>query len=744
MARAEHNSPPEVPEHTLLRQIGQGAYGEVWLARNALGTYRAAKIIYRSHFDHERPYERELRAIHEVEPFTRQHDGLVDILQVGEREDYFYYIMELADDIGEESELNPETYQPRTLTMELYERERLPVESACAMGVTIAKALAFLHENNLVHRDVKLSNIIYVNGRVKLADVGLVTRSDASFSLVGTYGYIPREGPGRPPADIYALGKVLYEAATGKDRADFPEIDILDPALKDLNRIFLRACAEEPEDRYPSAGGMADELEQLIPNDEAVKVSSTSSSSYKTGALAASLLLILALIFYSRDTKPDLAEAPPPKPASPVARGKPDSGSEQPAHPLGATNLNEGLVAYYPFNGNAKDESGNGNDGDVKGAALIPDRHGKKDSAYGFDGQSSNIQIERTASIKKLENSEKEFSIVLWVNLKEFLSGGSLIRHDCEFNLYATPSGVAAEKFFENQNSFRITSTLEPLTLHTWVSVCCVFRMDGEEIYIDGVKQRTSSDQQVFPEGMFNNPLTIGKSLRHHDPSNGAIDDIRIYSRALSTEEVKALYDLEKPKLAPYKVDAHTVLLEHFEGATLGKPNRQIVFAQGRVGQGIRMTPETFVCWEKGPVPEGTFEFWFKADEDKFTADLASANFSNLPAAITVRFAATSERGLYAELFAGQTWRRPPHVENKIRPGRWNHAAISWGRNGVRTYLNGTQIAYLEGEHYLNPSTGTWVIGAQIRAIGVGFAGVIDEVRISRVQRKFNPANFRP
>ncbi|MDG2214514.1 MAG: protein kinase, partial [Verrucomicrobiota bacterium] len=193
MTRAAPNSPPEVPEHTLLRQIGRGAYGEVWLARNALGTYRAAKIIYRSQFDHDRPYERELNAIREVEPITRQHDGLVDILQVGERDDYFYYIMELADALHGDRELDPETYQPRTLTMELYERERLPAETACALGATIARALAFLHDHNLVHRDVKLSNIIYVHGRAKLADVGLVTRSDESFSLVGTYGYIPRE-----------------------------------------------------------------------------------------------------------------------------------------------------------------------------------------------------------------------------------------------------------------------------------------------------------------------------------------------------------------------------------------------------------------------------------------------------------------------------------------------------------------------------------------------------------------------
>ncbi len=373
MTQAQNNPPPNVPEHTLLRQIGQGAYGEVWLARSALGAYRAVKVIHRSQFDHERPYERELRAIREVEPFTRQHEGLVDILQVGERDDYFYYVMELADDLHGDRELDPEAYQPRTLSMEIYERERLPPETTCSLGVTIAKALAFLHENNLVHRDVKLSNIIYVKGRAKLADVGLVARSDASFSLVGTYGYIPREGPGRPPADIYALGKVLYEAATGKDRADFPEIDVMDPALKGLNRVFLKACADEPDDRYASAALMADELEGLIQTDHVVENVAPPRSSYKTGVFVASLLLIIALIFYSKDDKGNNT------PSS-------DSFLDGDKGAVGTDFANKGLVAYYPFNGNAEDESGNGNDGEVKGATLAKDRYGVEGKAYRFDG----------------------------------------------------------------------------------------------------------------------------------------------------------------------------------------------------------------------------------------------------------------------------------------------------------------------------------------------------------------------
>src|SRR3989441_1645220 len=95
--------PPQIPDHELLRCVGQGSYGEVWLARNVLGDYRAVKVVYRRNFEHERPYEREFEGIQKFEPISPLHESQVDILHVGRNDaaGYFYYMMELADDAGE-------------------------------------------------------------------------------------------------------------------------------------------------------------------------------------------------------------------------------------------------------------------------------------------------------------------------------------------------------------------------------------------------------------------------------------------------------------------------------------------------------------------------------------------------------------------------------------------------------------------------------------------------------------------
>lgn len=148
------------------------------------------------------------------------------MLQVGVNDQLgcFYYVMELGDDLAREQAIEPDDYSPRTLSKEIARRGSLPLAGCLRLGLALSDALVQLHSHGLIHRDIKPSNIIFVNGVPKLADIGLVAQVNEGHSYVGTEGFMPPEGPGTARADVYGLGKVLYEASTGKDRLEFPEL----------------------------------------------------------------------------------------------------------------------------------------------------------------------------------------------------------------------------------------------------------------------------------------------------------------------------------------------------------------------------------------------------------------------------------------------------------------------------------------------------------------------------------------
>ncbi len=268
---ADHLRVPRVADHEVLRCIGQGAYGDVWLARNVVGTCRAVKILHRKRFDDVAPFEREFTGICQFEPLSRNHDGLVDILQIGrnDAEGYFYYVMELADDCQSGQQIDPPRYKPQTLYQRLCVHGRLPADECVQLGIVLARALELLHERGLVHRDIKPANIIYVEGVPKLADIGLVVQARKAMSQVGTEGYMPAEGPGTPVADIYSLGKVLYQTAMGKDPREFPDppadLAELSPKhkLMRLHRVILKAAHSTVAQRYQTAGELAEALEAV-------------------------------------------------------------------------------------------------------------------------------------------------------------------------------------------------------------------------------------------------------------------------------------------------------------------------------------------------------------------------------------------------------------------------------------------------------------------------------------------------
>jgi TolB-like protein/predicted Zn-dependent protease len=294
---------PEIPDLELLRCIGRGAYGEVWLARNIVGTYRAVKIIHRRAFRDDEAFEREFSGLRRFEPVSREHDGFVAILHVGrDRADsFFYYVMELADDDANADRINPDTYVPKTLSNELARCGRLSVKESVQLGLSLSNALGELHQRGLVHRDVKPSNIICVKGHAKLADIGLVAETGEKKRL-GTEGYIPPEGPGKPQGDIYSLGMMLYEASTGTDRLEYPELPADFDAMVDreaflkLNSIILKACEQDVRKRYQTATEMSEDLIRLGVDRPVQNIRSSFLRNPIT-AFAGILLAILAFAF---------------------------------------------------------------------------------------------------------------------------------------------------------------------------------------------------------------------------------------------------------------------------------------------------------------------------------------------------------------------------------------------------------------------------------------------------------------
>lgn len=262
--------PPRIPDHEVLRCIGRGSYGEVWLARSVTGAMRAVKVVRREDFELDRTFEREFEGIRKYEPVSRNCASLVQVLHVGrnDEEGFYYYVMELGDDREKGTDVNPWEYEPRTMGTDRNTRRRLSIGECIEHGIALAEGLTHLHENGLAHRDIKPSNIIFVNGRAKLADIGLVAAAGQQ-TFVGTEGFVPPEGPGTALADIYSLGMVLYEMSTGNDRLQFPEwpADLGDEdskhAFRALNDVICKACAPAAKKRHPNAKALVHALRSV-------------------------------------------------------------------------------------------------------------------------------------------------------------------------------------------------------------------------------------------------------------------------------------------------------------------------------------------------------------------------------------------------------------------------------------------------------------------------------------------------
>jgi len=245
--------PPRIPDFELIRLLGSGHFGDVWLARSKTVVHHAIKVVPKGRVE-----EIEFQGLRDFEVLARKHPGLVEIRHVGELPDALYYVMELADGYETAPTFSEQDYVPRTLEMDLKRSGTLPLEDAVKVAVAIADGLEHLHNKGLLHRDVKPGNIMFVDGKPKLCDLGLLTVRDRRENEAGTPTYMPPETVVDPGGDVFCLGKTLFEMVTGAPASSFPELpaDISDEALAAYKRIapiIDRACSPDRQERFQSA-----------------------------------------------------------------------------------------------------------------------------------------------------------------------------------------------------------------------------------------------------------------------------------------------------------------------------------------------------------------------------------------------------------------------------------------------------------------------------------------------------------
>jgi hypothetical protein len=210
------------------------------------------------------------------------------------------------------------------------------------------------------------------------------------------------------------------------------------------------------------------------------------------------------------------------------------------------------LIAYYPFNGNANDESGNGNNGTVNGAVLTADRFGNPNSAYYFNGDNAYIEVPNSNSLDVTNG----LTIVAWVKpninnitlpiVNKYRSAEGLR----SYWLYGWTPGEPGPRFRIETTTGNVGDayTHELLSTTNWSFVAGTFDGNNAKLFVNGVEKNIQSASGIISQNLL--PLRIGGDNEiDMDYFYGKIDDVRIYNRALSPSEIQALYNQEQQGL---------------------------------------------------------------------------------------------------------------------------------------------------------------------------------------------------
>ena len=263
----------ELGGYTLDRLLGQGGFSWVFAARAANGSAGAVKVLkprYAADPQFATRFRNEAKVASELD-----HPHIVRIHGVGTVGDLSYFAMDRY---------------PDSLASILEREGPLAEARILAIAIDIADALSYAHAAGVVHRDIKVDNIlIRSDGAAILTDFGIARAAGQATSTgvnmtIGTPHYVsPEQAQGRTldgRSDLYALGVTLYKAATGDlpfrstDWFELARMHVEDPPTPptarrpDLShrfeRVVLRCLAKHPDDRYPSAAELAADLRKIV------------------------------------------------------------------------------------------------------------------------------------------------------------------------------------------------------------------------------------------------------------------------------------------------------------------------------------------------------------------------------------------------------------------------------------------------------------------------------------------------
>lgn len=228
----------------------------------------------------------------------------------------------------------------------------------------------------------------------------------------------------------------------------------------------------------------------------------------------------------------------------------------------GTLGLSDGLVAYYPFSGNAGDSSGNGNHGIVYGPMLTADRFGNANKAFYFDGINDYIEVLDDSTL----DFTNKYSISVWINIPDYSSslgepdaGGWADKSRAILNKprnkgWADGYALKIEMNYDTLvysiasnltccNNISVNSNSKP-QINTWVNYTTTYDGSLFKFYVNGKLVNSKTVQFVHPNS--STSLFLGKSfhtvdLNWYEWYKGKIDDVRLYNRALSESEITYL-----------------------------------------------------------------------------------------------------------------------------------------------------------------------------------------------------------